>query len=283
MTSASKTELDARTGRSAVKAPFIFERYDSARRCVLDDMKVSFAVLALALTAFPAGALAQSTPAYLLRAEEPTLSVSGNGIIDRSPDEATVSVQIVTDDPNAAASAGKNNAIYNALKAKALGLGLSSDEVKTTSYGVDFIPYPPKNLPPEQRQPRYGYVTTRSLALSVSPIENAGKIVDAATSAGATNIGGVSFGLKDRHAAYLAALAAAMGDAKSQAAALAGAGGFSIVRIHAVNAGQYSSPQPIPMMRMAAAAAPVPSPPTEIEPGGPIEVTARVTVVYDIK
>ncbi|MFY9779220.1 MAG: SIMPL domain-containing protein [Candidatus Baltobacteraceae bacterium] len=247
-------------------------------------MKLSVAALALALAALPAAALAQAAQAYPPHAEEPTLSVGGLGVIDRSPDEATVTVQIVTDDDNAANSAGKNNAIYNALKAKALGLGLSADAVRTTYYNVAFIPYPPKNLPPEQRQPRYGYVTTRSLTLAVTPIENAGKVVDAATAAGATSIGGVSFGLKDRRGAYLAALAAAMNDAKAQASAIAAAGGFSIVRIHSVNAGQYAAPLAVGATALMRAAAPAPTqPPTEIEPGGPIEITARLSVVYDIR
>ncbi len=246
-------------------------------------MRISVAALALAFAALPAGALAQVTPVYP-HAEEPALSVNGNGVIDRSPDEATVSVQIVTDDNNAATSAGKNNTIYNALKSKALGLGLTADAIRTTYFNVEFIPYPPKNLPPEQRQPRYGYVTTRSLALSVTPIENAGKIVDAATAAGASSVGGITFGLRDRRGAYLAALAAAMNDAKAQASALAAAGGFSIVRIRNVNAGQYSPPQPQPMLMRAAAPAAMPTPPpTEIEPGGPIEITAHVSVTYTIK
>jgi hypothetical protein len=247
-------------------------------------MRRSAAALALAFAALPAAALAQSNFAYLPHAEQPALSVTGNGVIDRSPDEATVTVQIVTNDDNAASSAGKNNSIYNALRSKALGLGLTADAVRTTYYNVEFIPYPPKNLPPEQRQPRYGYVTTRSLALAVSPIENAGKVVDAATAAGVTSIGGVSFGLKDRRGAYLAALAAAMNDAKAQASALAAAGGFSIVRIRNVSAGQYSTPQPLAMgAMMRAAPAAAPTPPTEIEPGGPIEISARVSVTYDIK
>ncbi|MGP6158231.1 MAG: SIMPL domain-containing protein [Vulcanimicrobiaceae bacterium] len=246
-------------------------------------MRISVAVLTLAVAALPAAALAQSTQAYPMRPDVPALTVSGNGVVDRSPDEATVSVQIVTNDDNAANSTGKNNTIYNALKTKALGLGLTAEAIRTTYFNVEFIPYPPKNLPPEQRQARYGYVTTRSLALSVTPIENVGKLVDAATATGATNIGSVSFGLKDRRGAYLAALAAAMSDAKAQASTLAAAGGFSLVRIRNVNAGAYSSPQPQPMMRMAAAAAPAPAPPTEIEPGGPVEVDARISVTYDIR
>jgi uncharacterized protein len=246
-------------------------------------MKLSSVALALALGVLPAAASAQLAQVSPPLREAPALSVSGSGLVERSPDEATVSVQIITNDDNAAASTGKNSTIYSSLKAKVLGLGLSADAIRTVSFNVAFIPYPPANLPPEQRQPRYGYVTTRSLLLAVTPIENAGKVVDAATAAGATNVGGVTFGLRDRKAAYLAALAAAMNDAKAQAAALAAAGGFSLGRLRYVNAGQYTPPQPLAMSAMARAPLAAPAPPTEIEPNGPIQVSARVSAVYDIR
>jgi uncharacterized protein len=246
-------------------------------------MKLPIAALALSLAALPSVALAQIKPADALHHREAMMTVQGDGVVDRAPDQATVAVQVVTNDDNAATSVGKNNAIYNALKAKAGALGLAADAIRTTSYNVEFIPYPPKNLPPEQRQARYGYVTTRSLSLSVTPLENVGKVVDAATAAGASNVGGVQFGLKDRRGAYLAALAAAMTDAKAQGTALASAGGFSIVRIESVNAAGLYAPTPLPMGAMMRAPAAAPLPPTEIQPSGPIEVDARVTVTYVIR
>jgi uncharacterized protein YggE len=246
-------------------------------------MKLPIAALALSLAALPSVALAQITPVDAPRLGEATMTVQGDGIVDRAPDQATVAVQIVTNDDNAAASVGKNNAIYNALKTKAGALGLAADAIRTTSYNVEFIPHPPKNLPPEQRQARYGYVTARSLSLSVTPLENVGKVVDAATAAGASNVGDVQFGLKDRRGAYLAALAAAMSDAKAQGTALAGAGGFSLVHVKSVNAAGLYMPAPLPMGAMMRAPAAAPVPPTEIQPGGPIEVNARVTVTYVIR
>jgi uncharacterized protein YggE len=239
-------------------------------------MKQFIALTALLALAAPAAAQAQQVPAA-----PATLTVSGDGLVERSPDQATLSVTIVTSDANATVSAGKNTTIYEALKAKAAALGVSGDALRTTYYNVVFIPGPPKNLPPEQQQPRYGYVTTRNLSLTIAPIENAGKLIDAANASGVTEVGNVGYELKDRHAAYLAALAAAMNDARQTAEAVAAAGNFKIGGYDRVSVGaQSSGGAPVPMMRMAAEAA---QPPTDLGPAGPVQIRAHVTVSYLIR
>ena len=238
--------------------------------------KIAFA---LGLGALPAGAFAQSAPAPV----ESTLQVPGNGTVERSADQARVNVTIVTNDDNASRSAGKNTDIYNALKSRAAALGVRSDDVRTTSYNVTFVPPAPKNLAPEQRAPRYGYVTTRNVSILVTPLENVGKIVDAATASGATDIGNVGFELKDPHAAYVAALGAAMADAKRTAATLESAGGFHIVRIRRIEVGSDFTPRPLELSVMRAAPMAAAAPPTEIGPNGPIVATARITVTYEIR
>jgi hypothetical protein len=236
---------------------------------------------AAALLLAPAVASAQSIA--IMGPQPPTLSVSGDGLIQRSPDIARVTVQIVTNDDDATVSAGKNTTIYNALKAKLAPLNLAADALTTTYFNVNFIPHPPKGLPPEQLQPRYGYVTTRSVTIAVAPIENAGKVVDAATAAGVTETGNVSFDLKDRKAAFREALTAAMEDAKRNAAALAAGGGFTLVKFRSISANSTNIQPyeaPVAMRAMAVAA---PQPPTELGSGGPISITAHVSVTYEIK
>ncbi len=242
-------------------------------------MKLQAQILGAVLAAIPLAASAQPvTPS------EAQLTVAGDGVASRSPDRARVSMDIVTSDDAATRSGGKNTTTYNAFLARVTSLGIATADVKTTSYNVSFVPHPPKDLPAAERQPRYGYITSRSLSVNVTPLENVGKVVDAATAAGVTNIGDVSFDLKDRHGAYLAALAAAMNDAKSTAAAVAEAGGLRIVRIRNVTTGneQQFAPMPV-MMKAAPMEARAEEPPTSIAPSGPIDVSAHVTVTYAIR
>ena len=252
-------------------------------------MKHALAVAALSVaTVSPvvaAAAGAAPVPGDAPYVAPPRMTVSGDGLIERSPDLARVDVQIVTNDDVASRSSGKNADAYAAFKARLAPIGLAPDAIRTTYFNVEYVPYPPKGLPPEQRQPRYGYVTTRSLSIAVSPIENAGKVVDAATAAGLTQAGNLRFELKDRKAAYREALAAAMRDARANANALAAGGGFTIVRIASVSTnGFVPTPRPIAMMRAAASLAQAPpAPTTDLESAGPIDVTAHVDVSYEIR
>jgi uncharacterized protein YggE len=237
-------------------------------------------LIVAALAAAPQTAAAQAaagTPPT-----PPLLTISGQALVQKSPDLARVALSIVTNDDAAGVSAGKNATIYAALKAKLAALGIGSDALHTAAFGVSFVPYPPKGLPPEQRLPRYGYVTSRSLSVDVTPVEDAGKIVDAATAAGVTDVGGVSYDLRDRHAAYREALAAATADARRNAETLATAGGFSLVRVQSASAEEEPIPRfaPSDAMRSLAAAAP---PPTDLGQAGPIAISATVTLSYLIR
>jgi uncharacterized protein YggE len=237
--------------------------------------------VALLAAALPGAVAAQTMPT---RPKAPaTLTVTGDGLVSKAPDRATVTAQIVTDDPAAAASTGKNNAIDAALLARLTALGIARPAIRTTFFSVNFVPFPPKNLPPEQRRDRYGYVTTRGLAIDVASLENVGKVVDAANAAGVTSIGDVTFSLGDRRGAYSEALGKAMNDARASADAVARAGGVRLVRILTVTTGDEPiAPRPLPMARTFAAAD-ASAPPTVIEPSGPIDVTAHVTIVYEIE
>ncbi|HTV74170.1 MAG TPA: SIMPL domain-containing protein [Candidatus Acidoferrales bacterium] len=241
---------------------------------------------ALLLTIAPLRALADpATVIFRSPQTESTLTVTGDGLISKSPDEARLDAQIITSDNNATASTSKNNDIYQAFKARLSGLALPPDALRTTSYDVEFIPYPPRDLPPEQRQPRYGYVTTRSITVTVSPIDLVGKLIDMATAAGVTSVGNVSFDLKDRRAAYAQALAAAAADGKRDAEALASATGVRLVRVQTISTGyNYIPPEPVPMAQMRmAAAVPNNATPTQIDSTGPVDVSASVTIIYEIR
>jgi uncharacterized protein YggE len=232
-----------------------------------------------ALTLAPNAASA-ALPVAPPTAAEATLNVQGDGVVERAPDVARLFVQIVTNDDSATISTSKNNDIYNKLQAALAPLGVSGDALGTSGYNVVFIPHPPAGLPPAQQQPRYGYVTTRALSMTIANLANVGKVIDAATSAGVTSVGSVSFDLKDRKSAYRAALGVAMQDARASAQAVATGGGVTLARIRSITVGyQYVPLVQAGMMRAAAA----PATPTDVQPGGPISVSAHVDVTFAIK
>jgi len=242
-------------------------------------MKVSPTLALFAALTLAPNAANAALPAAPAAPAEATLSVQGDGVVELAPDIARLSIQIVTNDDSATVSTSKNNDIYNRLQSALAPLGLSGNAIRTAAFNVVFIPHPPAGLPPAQQQPRYGYVTTRSLALTIVNLPTVGQVIDAATGAGVTSVGGVSFDLKDRKAAYRAALGVAMQDARASAQAVATAGGVTLARVRSITVGyQY-----VPLVQTAMLRAAAPATPTDIQPGGPISVSAHVDVTFAIK
>ena len=91
-------------------------------------MKFAY-VLVAALAASPLAAAAQSGPAV-----PATLSVAGEGLVQRSPDLARVALTIVTNDADATRSAGENTTILGKLTAKLAPLRIAPDAIRTTFF-----------------------------------------------------------------------------------------------------------------------------------------------------
>jgi uncharacterized protein len=231
--------------------------------------------LAFALLATASPAVAQSAPAPRPAAH---VDVTGQGTIERNPDRVLVSFSIVTNDDNATRATSANNALSAALTTQLHGLGIEPPAIKTTGYSVTFNQRPP--VPNPQFPQRYGYVVTRGVVVTSDRTDQAGAIVDAGVAAGVTNVGGISFGLRDSRTAYREALAAAVADAEGQARALAAAGHVRIVRLLALSAVSYApSPRAFQVIgAVTAARAPIP---TDVQPSD-LSVTATVSVSYEV-
>jgi uncharacterized protein YggE len=202
------------------------------------------------------------------------VTVTGSGAVERAPDEAIVAFTLVTDDADATRATSANNAIYNRLMERLRGLGLPASAVRTASYNVRYNPRPPRPNPDFAQ--RYGFVVSRGVTVTSDRTDQAGSVVDAAVAAGVSDVGAVTFGIKDRSAAYRAALAGAVADAQAQARALADAAHVRLGPIISIAPlGAIPIREPLSVAR-AQAAPPVP---TEVEPSE-LTVRASVTVTY---
>jgi uncharacterized protein len=206
-----------------------------------------------------------------------TLTVSGQGSVTRAPDRATVSFRVETTNEQAAAATSANAAIANALTAKLAPLHIAAPAISTSAYGLNYNPRPPKPDPASGQ--RYGYTVERTIDVVVNNVDGVGAVVDAGVAAGVTNVNGVTFSLRDRHAAERDAQTAALADAVAQAQNFAAAAKVRLVRIVAISPSGQAPPTPLfrasPGLMMAA------SVPTTIDPGN-LTVSASVGVQYEI-
>jgi uncharacterized protein YggE len=232
---------------------------------------------ALAAFALMAGSGAAANAQTSGGRHTPILSVSGDGSVTRAPDRATVSFRIETTNDEAAAATSANAAIANALTVKLAPLHIPASAISTTGYALNYNPRPAKPDPTSTQ--RYGFTVERTIDVVVDSPDASGAVVDAGVAAGVTNVNGIAFSLRDRHAAVRAAQTAALADAVAQARSLAAAAKVRLVRILAISPSGDAGPGPIvrasPRLMMAAAV------PTTIDPGN-LTVEATVSVVYEI-
>jgi uncharacterized protein YggE len=227
-------------------------------------------VLVLLLTVGPAAAArADDTPPV------PSIVTTGEAVIRRAPDQAFINAAVETRARNPRDAQRQNAEIMTAVQQRVAEAGIPKDAVRTTGYSIqqefDFTN--------GRRTPR-DYVARNGVEIRLDAVERTGDILDAVVQAGATNIEGVRFDLKDRQAVEREALRLAVVDARARADALAAGAGRTVDRVLHID----DSRQPVvPVMRVQAMAArAAEAAPTPIEPAT-IEIRAQVALTVAIK
>ena len=205
------------------------------------------------------------------------ITVSGQGTVSVTPDEAVIRASIETNADRAADAISQANTIYTRAVAAVTSLGVARTDVTLDYYNFNYNPRPSPQ--PGQIAPtgQFGFIVTRTFEVKVRGIDKAGPVVDALTQAGITSIGSVTFQASDTSRARSSAITKAMADARAKADDAAKAAGLHITGIEQVGYANYIA-TPAPVMRMAVAADTY-SAPTVLDSGG-ISVSETLTVTF---
>jgi len=220
-------------------------------------------VLAL-LAATPPASQAQGAPATGGDRGARVIVVTGEGSVDAAPDQATISLGVQTVRQTAQDAQNANNAAMDQVIRRITALGIPKDRMRTS--GVELSP---QRASGQSTGPITGYAATNRVTVTVDDLGLTGRVMDAAIGAGANEVEGLSFGLRDPSNERTRALRLAVQDAQATAttlAAAAGVGPIHLVRIEQV--GQTVAP------RFAAAAVSTPVLP------GAVSVAVSVRAVY---
>ena len=155
------------------------------------------------------------------------ISVSGQGRADVAPDMAVVNIGIVTTGKTAQLAQAENARVASDVTAALGQLGIFSKDIQTHY-----------TMSPVYEKGDYrkavGYRANNTVTVTVNDVAKAGQVIDAALKSGATDVNGLSFGLKDAKSVRNTALQMAVQDARSKADAIAAALGVKIVGIQNV-------------------------------------------------
>lgn len=204
--------------------------------------------------------------------------VSGDSIVQAQPDIAILTIAVVTQAKRAIdaqqENATKSDVVVRALKSAA-GPGA---EVKTSGYSLQPMRVYREGQPPAIT----GYEARNSVTVTMSDLTKVGSVIDASSQAGANDLAGLSFTLKQDRPARDRALAEATREAVNKARVIASALGGRLVRIVEVQEEGTNRPRPSyemdQMQTMRAGAAP----PTPIEVGT-LDITSRVQLIAEIE
>jgi hypothetical protein len=185
-------------------------------------------------------------PAYTQLGEEPksakTIVVSGTGSVFSKPDLAYVTIAVQTQSKDAQSAqqdnARKMTSTIDTLKSK----GISENDVRTVGYRLDPM------MDYESKPPVIvGYLAVNTIQITVRDLNNVGKIIDTAVSAGANVVQNIQFAIsKDRLSGLRnEAIVSAIEDARKKAEATSKSLGVELIGPTEVSITPVYEPGPI--------------------------------------
>jgi uncharacterized protein YggE len=202
--------------------------------------------------------------------------VAGDSIVQAQPDTAIITISVVTQAKQAIEAqqqnAAKSDLVVKTLKAAA-GAGA---EIKTSGYSLQ-----PQRVYKEGQPPTIsGYEARNSVTVTLSDLSKVGSVIDASAQAGANDITGISFTLRQDRVARDRALQEATREAVSKAQVIAQTLNGKVVRVIEVQEDGVQPPRPIYqtaetfMMKRDVS--------TSIEIGS-LDISSRVQLVVEVE
>jgi uncharacterized protein YggE len=195
-----------------------------------------------------------------------SIQATGTAILNVNPDQVQLSLSVNTSAATANQAAQQNaaqtNTVITALN-QVLG---QAGTIQTSGYSL----YPQYS---NSTNPTIvGYTASNSLLITTTVLALAGPLIDAANQAGASNIGGLTFGLQNPDPTVQLALTAAAKQALAHAGAIASGLGAKAGAVISALQNTSVAQTPVPGVAMAAASTATPV------LTGTVSVSATVTV-----
>jgi uncharacterized protein YggE len=211
----------------------------------------------------------------------PVIIVNGNAEIEAVPDEATVRLGVVRQSPTAQAAQEQANTVSQQILNAITKLGIPQQRVQTSRLTLTPV-YAPQR--PENREaPRIvSYTASNIVSVDIDKLNQIGPVIDAGLTAGANQLEGVQFRLKNDLPAREQALKKAVTEARQKAETIAEALGVRLGPVTEVAEGGVSVVPMAAMGGFAEARVATLAAQTPVSPGQ-LEVRANVTVKFRIE
>lgn len=221
-----------------------------------------FGVLLAVLASLPGAANADSAVPRIL-------TMSGHGSTEGVPDTVQISAGVTVQAPTAAEALTADNAQMTRVFAALKAMGVPDKAIRTSDFSVS------PQYAPGNRQTITGYEVTNRVTVTLDNVARLGAALDALVAAGANQMNGIVFSIRDSAALLTGARQAAVADATAKAQIYAKAAGVGLGPILSISESGSEEPRPL-MLGMARMSKFTPTAPGEQSLG------ADVTIIWEI-
>lgn len=173
-----------------------------SKMCVIASVIFGLALFASSFMIY-AGLESDNTVYTSQTDQRSKLDVSGSATREVEPDLLVIQVSVKNEDESAEQSQSVNAQKITSLKTALKNLGINDKDIQTSYYNVNIkrqSHYICKNKTEETdcywEYVTTGYETTHQLTIEVENLDKGGEIIDVSVAAGASEIDGITFGLK---------------------------------------------------------------------------------------
>lgn len=205
-----------------------------------------------------------------------TVTAQGEGKTAAAPDEAQMTFGATVTGTDAKKTLNAATKASDAIVAALKKAGIDAKDLQTAGVSL----YPQQDYREGKAPTITGYQASVQIQVTIKDIAKVGDIINAASDAGATDIGGPNFTLSEDSAARAKAIEQAVADARKRADVMAKAAGKSLGEVISISEAGVSVP--IVYGERALGAADAAAQVAKIEPGT-LDIMANVTVVFELK
>jgi uncharacterized protein YggE len=220
--------------------------------------------------------LRAQAPAPAAASQDAMVVVSGEGLVQATPDRAWITVSAEGRAPSPREAQRRTADLMRPVLDSLRKARVPDEAVRTTGYDLqqefDFT---------NGKRVSRGYVARNSIEVRVDDVGRVGELLESVVNQGATSVSGLRFDVRDHGKLEREAVRVAVTNARLKAEAAAAGAGRSLDRLVRIEEAEGPArPGPVPFIRAAAAEAGGGAPPVAT---GQIEVRAQVTVTFTLK
>ncbi len=247
-----------------------------------------FSIVFLAATIIGSGLVnvadnnAEAAPPQQSEGQGRTITVTGFGSANGSPDIAYMNIGVETVDVDIATAFSNNNTTIDAVMATLTSFNIPAEDIRTDYFNIyqdqNFAPFPdgPTESAPSGPPGVNGvYRITNVMTVIVRDTQQVDEILTAVIEAGANVVNGVSFDIADRSGLESTARTSALDDARVRAQQVADHLGVTLGEVVSVNENTFGGGFPIAEAGFGGAANSI--------SGGSLNVNMSMTVTYSIQ